>query len=78
MGNFLLIAPDDWTEIDFTLLENFERGFSASDIIRLSLVTAQADEYFGETLRRLNMIPQTSVVLEARLIENMYFYVRLS
>ena len=77
MGDFLLVAPDEWTQIDYTLLENTEPGFSQSDVLRLSLAEALADEYFGIPLRALDMIPQDKVVLQAKLIENAYFYVRL-
>ena len=77
MGNFLLVAPEEWTQLDYTVLENSERGFSQSDVLRLSQIVALADEYFGVPLRALGMIPQNKTVLEAKLIETMYFYVRL-
>ena len=77
MSRFLLIAPEEWTQLDYTLLENSERNFSVSDVLRLSSSYSFADEYFGITLRALGMIPQHSTVAEVKLIEFSFFYVRL-
>lgn len=75
-GNFLLIIPDGWIQLDWQYICNnipcLDR-ISVENIINSNSVTMNMDE----PLKAAGFVPQDKTVVAAKLIDDTYFIVQL-
>ena len=75
MSEFLLIVPSGWTSLDWSYLSN-----NVADLTMTSVLNCiQSNNYslIEDALKGCGAIPVESSLIEAKLIDDTYFLVRL-
>lgn len=75
MGELLLITPPDWLQLDWAQITS-STDLSTSNV--LSYINANMLEYIEIPLKEAGLISDSSILVEAKLIDDTYFLVKLS
>lgn len=75
MSDFVLVVPDGWTPLDWEKLQSEHSAFSKPSVEDW-LATGQLF-YMCEQLVLAGAIPEGSSLVDARLIDDTYFLVKL-
>lgn len=73
MSDFLLIIPAGWTQLDWQFVSN--NGLSGTSVLNAIVSTNMSD--IEAPLKDMGLIPLESSVLEAKLLDDTFFMVRL-
>lgn len=75
MSDFLLVIPEGWTQLDWQYITNNIIGMDKAGVeavIASGVYLDMQDKLWAE-----NLIPTDKVIIEAKLIDDTYFMVRL-
>ena len=75
MGQFLLVIPQGWTQLDWQHVTNNLPGMSAANV--LDWINSNSLGYIEEPLKADGLIPADASIVEAKLIDDTYFMVKL-
>lgn len=75
MSQFLLIIAEGWTQLDWQFVTNQIAGMDQNTV--LNAINSNMFSTFEEPFKAAGIIPQDSSVLDAKLIDDAYFMVRL-
>lgn len=74
MSEFLLVIPEGWTQLDWNAVSNLY-GMDYTGVMNTISIGYYGDMDTG--LKEAGLIPADVTVVEAKLIDNTYFLVRL-
>ena len=75
MGQFLLVIPEGWTQLDWAYVSNNLPGMGT--IAVLDWINANYYLEIEAQLKAAGLIAEEQSVIEAKLIDDTYFLVRL-
>lgn len=75
MSSFLLVIPPGWTQLDWEFIANNLTDMSASNVAEY--INAGMLGYIEGPLKQAGLIPAESTLVEAKLIDDTFFMVRL-
>lgn len=76
MGDFLLVVPADWTQLDWEAAKAASFELTPS-YVNNAIATAQMGA-LEETMKIGNIIPQEATLVAAKLIDDQFFMVQLA
>lgn len=74
MSEFLLIIPNGWTQLDWVVCQQHQ---DLSQTSVLNWINANTLNYIEAPLKELQLIPAESTVVDAKLLDDSYFMVKL-
>lgn len=74
MSEFLLIIPNGWTQLDWVVCQQHQ---DLSQTSVLNWINANTLNYIEASLKELQLIPAESTVVDAKLLDDSYFMVKL-
>lgn len=75
MSEFLLVIPPGWTQLDWEFIANNLTDMSAANVTEY--INAGMLGYIETPLKEAGLIPAESTLVEAKLIDDTFFMVRL-
>ncbi len=75
MGNFLLVIPEGWTQLDWQNVSTNVDGINSGSVPEWINANYYVD--MEEKLKAAGFIPADKSLIEAKLIDDSYFMVRL-
>ena len=75
MDNFLLITPSGWVSLDWQYLSNNVSDLTMTSV--LNCIVSNNYSLIENALKESGFISQEATLLEAKLIDDTYFLVRL-
>lgn len=75
MSEFLVIIPSGWTQLDWQFITNNVADMSPGNVLNWTNSTDYS--YIEAGLKVNGIIPDNTTVVEAKLIDDTYFMVRL-
>ncbi len=75
MSDFLLVVPNGWTQLDWQFITNNVAGMDLNGALNMIHSNAYSD--INDKLHEAGVIPAEQTVVEARVIDDTYFLVRL-
>lgn len=71
MNNFILVVPEDWTQLDWAAISNNVTNFTYSNVINAGAREVE------EWLKAGNLISAEAYLLDFKLIDDTYFLIKL-
>lgn len=75
MGDFLLIIPEGWTQLDWQYITNNIPSMDPATV--LNAISSGMTFTLEEPLKTFGQIPAESTLVEAKLLDDNFFLVRL-
>lgn len=75
MSEFLLVIPEGWTQLDWQYITNNVPGMSGPEVA--GHIAAGNKLAIDDALKAGGIIPQEAFLIDAKLIDDTYFLVRL-